>query len=179
MFCPKCGVKNPDNGKFCRTCGTDLAGVSRSLSGVPPATAAPMLDRKGKPMNWEGAMTKLFMGLAFLTISIILGISGMAGGRGWWYWMLIPAFMFIGSGIARIMQLKQNEKAGAGIVTVAANDQIPSAPNNHALPPPQTEWVAPESRYKTGDLVPPSVTDATTRHLKPDSEGQTMTLPKK
>jgi len=47
------------------------------------------------------------------------------------------------------------------------------------LPPPQTQWVAPESKYKTGDLVPPSVTDNTTRHLEMDSEGQTMTLPKK
>ena len=51
---------------------------------------------------------------------------------------------------------------------------------NSALPPPQAEFVpAPESRYKTGDLVPPSVTEATTRHLDLDSEGQTMTLPKK
>ncbi|MGI8670151.1 MAG: zinc-ribbon domain-containing protein, partial [Aridibacter sp.] len=23
MFCPKCGTQNPENGKFCRKCGTD------------------------------------------------------------------------------------------------------------------------------------------------------------
>jgi len=179
MFCSKCGEKNPDNGKFCRTCGTDLAGATNTLMGVPLAPIAPMLDCKGKPVNWEGAMTKLFMGFAFLTISIILGISGMAGGRDWWYWMLIPAFMFIGSGIARIMQLKANERAGIAGMATKGSEHIRSAPNNNALPSPQTGWVAPESRYKTGDLVPQSVTDATTRHLKHDSEGQTMTLPKK
>jgi hypothetical protein len=47
------------------------------------------------------------------------------------------------------------------------------------LPPTQTTYVEPESRFKTGDLVPPSVTDNTTRQLEMDSEGQTMALPKK
>ena len=181
MFCPKCGEKNPENGKFCRTCGTDLGGVTSALSGVPLAAKAPMVDRHGKPLNWEGAMTKLFMGLAFLTISIILGVSGMAGGRDWWYWMLIPAFLFIGGGLARIMQLKKDEKAGVVNAPFNANEQLHSAQVNNALPSAQTQWAptAAESRYKTGDLVPPSVTDATTRHLEIDKEGQTMALPKK
>jgi len=52
---------------------------------------------------------------------------------------------------------------------------------NAPLPPAQQQFVAPmaESRYKTGDLVPPSVTDDTTRQLQMDQEGQTMALPKK
>ena len=33
MFCPKCGIQNPDAGKFCRSCGTDLGNVSDALSG--------------------------------------------------------------------------------------------------------------------------------------------------
>ena len=33
MFCPKCGVKNPDDGKFCRKCGTDLNLVSDAIKG--------------------------------------------------------------------------------------------------------------------------------------------------
>ena len=52
-------------------------------------------------------------------------------------------------------------------------------PQNYPLPPNQTEYVQPESRYKTGDLIPASVTDGTTRHLEINSEGETMTLPKK
>jgi ribosomal protein L40E len=34
MFCPKCGTQNPVTGKFCRSCGTDLATVSDALSGT-------------------------------------------------------------------------------------------------------------------------------------------------
>ncbi len=33
MFCPKCGTQNPESGKFCRKCGTDLSPVSDALSG--------------------------------------------------------------------------------------------------------------------------------------------------
>ena len=55
---------------------------------------------------------------------------------------------------------------------------LPTSAPNPALPPQKTTFVSPESRYKTGDLVPPSVTDSTTRHLEVNSEGETMTLPK-
>jgi hypothetical protein len=56
---------------------------------------------------------------------------------------------------------------------------LPASMPNAALPPQQTNSVSPESRYQTGDLVPPSVTDSTTRRLEVNSEGETMTLPKR
>ena len=174
MFCPKCGGQNPETGKFCRTCGTDLGNVSQALSGNMP-TARPMLDRKGKPISWERAIVKIFTGLAFVAVTIALAFSRT--GEGWWYWMLIPAFTSLGTGVAQLIQLQKSEKGGMVYPTVSP-DPLPSAQNT-ALPPPQTEWVAPESRYKTGDLTPPSVTENTTRHLEIDSEGQTMALPKK
>jgi hypothetical protein len=76
------------------------------------------------------------------------------------------------------MQLRRAEKGQGTFVRSEIRNVVGASPNT-ALPPPQTEWAQPESRYKTGDLVPPSVTDATTRHLEIDSEGQTMALPKK
>ncbi|MDQ3181648.1 MAG: zinc ribbon domain-containing protein, partial [Acidobacteriota bacterium] len=33
MFCPKCGIQNPETGKFCRSCGTDLAVISDAMTG--------------------------------------------------------------------------------------------------------------------------------------------------
>ena len=55
MFCPKCGQQNPEKGKFCRGCGTDLGNVSQALTGNLPQ-ARPMLDRKGKlRFKQEGA----------------------------------------------------------------------------------------------------------------------------
>lgn len=172
MFCPKCGTQNPETGQFCRSCGTDLGNVSAALAGKP---SQPLVNHRGRPISLESALTKLFMGIAFLAVSIVLGVSGM--GRGWWFWMLIPALMFIGRGIAQFLQIRSSQ----GSVRVAAPDQniLSGANQNAALPPKQTEFVSAESRFKTGDLVPPSVTDSTTRHLDINTEGETMTLPKR
>jgi zinc-ribbon domain len=172
MFCPKCGTQNPEEGKFCRSCGSDLGNVSSALSGVPPQR---LVNHKGKPVHLEGAITKMFTGLAFLIIAVVLSFSAM--GMGWWFWMLIPAFGSLGAGIAQFIQLREAKKNQTGFAPQPGT--LPPTQNS-ALPPQQTGFVPPpESRYKTGDLVPPSVTDATTRHLEIDSEGQTMTLPKK
>ena len=173
MFCPKCGQQNPDNGKVCRGCGTDLGNVSSALTS-PPALQK-LVDRKGKPISWEGALTKLGMGAAFIVISLVLSFTGM--GRGWWFWLLIPAFMSIATGLAQYVQLRKTEK-GLPVYNPVDPQPTLNAASNNALPPPHADWISPESRYKTGDLVPPSVTDGTTRHLEMDSEGQTMTLPK-
>ena len=173
MFCPKCGTQNPETGKFCRSCGTDLGNVSDALSGKMPQ---PLVNHRGRPISLESAITKLFMGIAFLIVSIVLGATGKGGG--WWFYMLIPALMFIGSGIAQFIQIRS---AGSGSGRVTAPDQniLSGSTSNNALPPPQAAFVSPESRFKTGDLVPPSVTDSTTRQLEANSEGETMTLPKR
>lgn len=174
MFCPKCGQQNPETGKFCRACGTDFGNATHALSKPQPTQ---LLDRKGRPINWEGAIRTIFMGCAFLTVSIILGLTGKASG--WWFWMLIPAFGMLGSGIAKYVQLKKLEQSqGANLPTATMTIENSGQPS--ALPPQSRHvGISPDSRYKTGDLVPPSVTDSTTRHLELDSEGQTMTLPKK
>lgn len=175
MFCPKCGIQNPDTGKFCRSCGTDLGNVSDVLTGKLQIEKA-CGTRRGRPISLESAMTKLFMGLAFVIIAVILGVTGR--GSGWWFWMLIPGLMFVASGIAQYIQLRS---AGQRSVQFASGDPnaLSGSMGGSALPPPQTTFVSPESRYKTGDLVPPSVTDSTTRHLEVNSEGETMTLPKR
>lgn len=186
MFCPKCGTKNPDNGKFCRNCGTDLSPVSDVLSGksgnklqgfgkFQPNNSVQLFDKKGKPVHWESAMTKLFSGIAFLAVTIALAFSAM--GTGWWFWMLIPAFSMLGAGIAQIIQLRKNEKLIS--VTPPEVQNVLKESSKAELPPSNTDYVAPDSRYRTGDLAaPPSVTENTTRHLEMDSEGETMTLPK-
>ena len=171
MFCPKCGIKNPDDGKFCRSCGTDLGNVSDVLSGKLQITKG-CTNSKGKPISLESSLTKLFMGVAFLAVSIVLGVSGM--GRGWWFWMLIPALMFIGGGIAQFIQVRSVSRASGGFSTIDQNVISGAMPNVGALPPTQTNCVAPESRNRTGDLLPPSVPDGTTRHLEMNAEGEKM-----
>ncbi len=172
MFCPKCGGQNPETGKFCRTCGTDLGNVTQALTGVLPQPRQ-ILDHKGKPVSWDRAIPKLFTGLAFLAVTLVLFATGR--GNGWWFWMLIPAFTSLGAGVAQLVQLRKAEKGG---MMYSSQPEFPPQQQNAALPPPQTTWTPPESRYKTGDLVPPSVTDSTTRHLEIDSESQTKPLSK-
>ena len=173
MFCPKCGGSNPDNGKFCRSCGQDLSPVSLALKAKSLQNG--ISCKNDKSATLEGAMAKLFMGFAFLIVSVILGVTG--AGRSWWYWMLIPAFMMIGTGLARYMQIRRNDKVRFGTSDVSVNT-IGGARIN-ALPDKMTEFANSASGYRTGELVPPSVTESTTRHLEIDTEGQTMTLPQK
>jgi len=178
MFCPKCGSKNPDDGKFCRSCGVDLGNVSDALSGKLVIEQGCGTTRRGRPITIESAATKFFMGLAFLVVSIVLAVTGRGGG--WWFWMLIPAFIFVGGGIAQYLQIRRMEQ-GRTNFSPESERAVRSAPQQSALPSPPANFVsAPESRYKTGDLVPPSVTDGTTKllELEVDQEGQTRTLPK-
>lgn len=192
MFCPKCGIQNPETGKFCRSCGTDLSPISEALAGKPRnrnfgMTIQPIQpmtvwdDRDDSKVSWHTMITTTFVGFAFLVISVVLGISGAANANRWWFWMLIPAFAMIGTGVAQYITLRKNEQQQRQL----RSDPEPAPPkplnetSNASLPPTRTEYVAPDSLYKTGDLVPPSVTDNTTRHLEINSEGETMTLPKK
>jgi hypothetical protein len=175
MFCPKCGGSNPDNGRYCRNCGADLGQISGTLPVQQPAQQ--LISSRGRPLSYERAITRIFTGFAFLLVAAILGITGVAGGRVWWFWMLIPAFGSLGAGVAQYMQIRNQEAARLNAGNVSVNSVHNASLNE--LPPQRTEIAGPESRYRTGDLVPPSVTDNTTRHLEVDKEGQTMTLPKK
>lgn len=95
--------------------------------------------------------------------------------------MLFPAFTFFAKGISDVVKSRKMERS-RGMTAHFPNPVIgASGFQNANLPPAQQQFVSPlaaESRYKTGDLVPPSVTEDTTRHLRTDHEGQTMALPK-
>lgn len=194
MFCPKCGIKNPESGKFCRSCGTDLSPVSEALAGrsgnkmqnfggmfepIQPLQPMSLSGRKGKAISWESMLSTVFTGLAFLIISIILGVTNMAGGQHWWFWLLIPGFAMLGTGLAQYIQLRKSERLSVPPFEQTKAAESLNNPSGANLPPIQTDYIAPDSRYKTGDLVPPSVIENTTRHLEINSEGETMTLPKK
>jgi hypothetical protein len=183
MFCPKCGTQNPETGKFCRSCGADISVVTNALAGkISSADDFAEPENKDKRRNnpdevFADGIKEIFGGLGFVAVAVILALTGIIGGKVWWFWLLIPAAAMIGNGIADMWKAKRIEKR----IESAANQPnfLSQPPINAALPPTNIEYVAPETRYKTGDLVPPSVTDGTTRHLEINSESETMTLPKK
>ncbi len=182
MFCPKCGTENPDNGKFCRSCGIDLGNISAVVSGNLPQIQSPnYIDQKGKAGTdnpddiYSSAIRSIFMGGGFFTISMALLFTGVAGGKSWWWALLFPAFSMLASGISQLIKVKRLEKRRNA--ETFQQTSFPVNQSNTALPPMQTNYINPESRFKTGDLAPRSVTDPTTKNLKIDSEGETMTLP--
>ncbi len=172
MYCPKCGIENPDHGKFCRSCGTDLVLVSAALTGKPPSLPYTVDPRK-RGVSWQFAITKIFTGLAFLLVSLFLGLTGKYGADSWWFWLLIPSFGALSNGIAQVFQLRKLEKHEAGFSQQPPQIPIQSSPTNNALPPGQPDYISPpkHSIYETDDLmIQPSVTEHTTRHLEIKNE---------
>jgi hypothetical protein len=185
MFCQNCGTQNPENGRFCRSCGNDLgnAAASKALAQQPDF----YIDHKGRKRSnnpddiWSQAIRNMIMGVGFLVVAMGLLFTGVAGGHSWWWTMLFPAFGSIASGasmFAKVRRMEQNRNANPLTQT-----QFPVGQMNQPLPPPQMEFIPPipqRSSYTTGefDVRPPSVTEGTTRHLDINKEGETMTLPK-
>ncbi|MEP6570224.1 MAG: zinc ribbon domain-containing protein [Acidobacteriota bacterium] len=162
MFCPKCAAQNLDGASFCRVCGANISLVSQALTGQIPQTMEDYRDRMGRrARRWDrkrepsldSVCKNIFMGIAFLCVSITLGFTRM--GYGWWFWMLIPAFSMLGSGVAQYLRLRESKKQS--YLPNALGQPVITAPRRvDSFPAPST-----------GELVrpPPSVTEGTTRHL--------------
>lgn len=159
MFCPVCATQNLEGASFCRSCGANISLVRNALQDPSSAVDDTSADswygtkKKSKEPRLEHAFRSAFMGIAFLLVAIALSFSAM--GRGWWFWMLIPAFSMMGTGVAQYIRLKEAEKRMLGPRNFA-QPSIQPATRSPAFPTPNTgELVAP----------PPSVTEGTTRHL--------------
>ncbi|HUE82167.1 MAG TPA: zinc ribbon domain-containing protein [Pyrinomonadaceae bacterium] len=156
MFCPKCAAQNLDTAAFCRVCGANIKLVPQALTGELPAKGEiETQGRKRGELTLDQSFKNIFMGVAFLFIAFALFFSI---GRGWWFWMLIPAFSLMGTGIAQYLRLREAEKRRMlrDASVPPANLSFPeSQPALNLLPRP------------TGELPasPPSVTEGTTRHL--------------
>jgi hypothetical protein len=137
--------------------------VPQALTGqLPPAEDEDLsrsdkreLKRRGKSASLDNAFRNAFMGIAFLLVSMALAFSPM--GRGWWFWMLLPAFSLMGTGVAQYIRTKEEQKR--------AMMRVQAQPFQPAMQPPLRVNSFP--RRNTGELVtpPPSVTEGTTRHL--------------
>ena len=116
MFCPKCATPNTDGASFCRSCGANISLVPQALTGqlVRPSEQTDLADesacavpgRRKRPLTLDSAFRSMFMGLAFLLIAIALSRSI---GAGWWFWMLIPAFSLMGTGVAQYIRIREQQ----------------------------------------------------------------------
>ena len=161
MFCPKCAAQNVDGASYCRVCGANISLIPQALTGELPKADPNYVIGYGRRNrrfrrdegNIEQVIKKVFMGLAFMCISLVLMFSRM--GSGWAIWLLIPAFAMIGGGVASYFRYRETERRKS------LSNQINQQPTINA--PPVNVLSAPQ----TGELVPtpPSVTEGTTRHL--------------
>ena len=164
MFCPKCAAENADNAQFCRACGSNISLVPQAVSGqlaerVEAADAGSRRDRRyrarhGEAVTVERAVRGLFMGVAFIFIAFAVRFWAPAGNI-WWFWMFLPAAGLLADGVSTLIRLREKREQAA----LPTNSHAPPAFN----PPPRAAQL-PER--DTGEIIqPPSVTEATTRHL--------------
>ena len=154
MFCPKCATNNLDGASFCRGCGANISLVPQALTGqIVPAPAEEVEEggrrhrrrRDRGEVTLDQAFKNIFMGIAFLIIALVLSRTI---GYAWWFWMLLPAFSLMGTGIAQCIRIKEREK------------------RTLLTPPPATQAFAPPPRAPEELRAPvASVTEGTTRHL--------------
>lgn len=153
MFCPKCATQNLEGASFCRSCGANISLVPQALTGQlaqPPETVDDAAvcgtgRRRRRELTLDHSFRNIFMGVAFLLVAI--GLSRTIG-SGWWFWLLLPAFSMMGTGIAQYIRVREKAKY---------------AP----LAAPPASRVFPDQTPAPDVLRAPvgSVTEATTRHL--------------
>jgi hypothetical protein len=162
MFCPKCAAANADDARFCRSCGVDISLVPQAVTGALAERLAAVEEtrhgrrrhRGDRPPSVERAFRGVFMGLAFIAIAFAVRTWAPAGNL-WWFWMFIPAALNLADGVSTYLRLASEGKG---------RDPRPHVPQQTAVPPPRRVGALPER--DTGEMIPPpSVTEATTRHL--------------
>jgi len=165
MFCPKCGAENAEAAQFCRACGANISLVPQAVSGQlaerfeeDEGLREHRKHRRGEGATVERAVRSLFMGVAFIFVAFAVRTWAPAG-HIWWFWMFLPAAAMLAEGVSTTLRLREKKQQ-----RLAPPAFVPSS-----LAPPRAAAGLPPRN--TGEIVqPPSVTEATTRHLAMPSE---------
>jgi hypothetical protein len=132
--------------------------IPQALTGQPLQAPPPQevleencgrLGRR-RELTLETSFKNIFLGIAFLIIAIALSRTI---GAGWWFWMLIPAFLMLGNGIGQYIRVKNRDER-----MLAAPQRVGAVMPRHdqpAFPRASDELRSPVA----------SVTEGTTRHL--------------
>ena len=120
----------------------------------------------------EDGIQSLFWGVGMLCVAIATGLF-LPGGSVWWFWLLLPAFGFMGGGVSEIVRARLASRSAevssgqrqveAGVQTALPGTQTANATTQI----PTTVAPAVARPHDTAEIPspPPSVTEGTTRHL--------------
>ena len=181
MYCPRCGEQQVSgNLRFCSKCGLPLTVVSEVLSN--DGTLPQLAELNKKKSRFFTRKNGIFFsiiwfilfvpfGAAFWGILDVEELAGLSAVFGVFSSLVLLLFslFFLGSGAEKSLDS----------IAIANHESVPlnlsgNQPAQGALPPQQTQsaqeyvtpaagsWKAPD----TGELVPPSVTEGTTKLLK-------------
>ncbi|HJS52604.1 MAG TPA: zinc-ribbon domain-containing protein [Pyrinomonadaceae bacterium] len=155
MYCPKCGLQNADETKFCRGCGADVSNVPAAIEVRRTGDLA--LAEKQIDLYGSG-LRGVLIGAGFLFSSAVAFAVSMRVAVLALFFLAFASY-FLGTGISRMFQARALKRL------LAERDPQPAAVQKPALPDSEN---APPSFYETDDLaqLPSTVTEHTTRHLE-------------
>jgi hypothetical protein len=170
MFCPKCATSNPDQAKFCRTCGLNLETLAVALVGQMPSPTEfgakkEWIDKRSKGVR-ETVAGSVLLGVSILAFLVVLAIAAATGeaeimatwfgvGLPWFIWGIIRLVKGIPDLVESKVMLRELRGMASGQATSSAS----------ALPPSPELRIAPSPAVVPDPVSPPSVTEHTTHTL--------------
>ena len=164
MFCSKCGNQIDEGVNFCRGCGADLGlalipRLRRSLS-VSKGVDEGLRESQSKDPDelTASGIASVIIGDGFFMAAVLLSATHGSFSSTLWLLLLIPAFFFFGKGFADVLHARQIQRR-------RKQEELKDAAKVSELPPPRVSFIDAIKMHTSGELVPPTVTERTTRDL--------------
>ena|SRR6266850_1945283 len=159
MYCPKCGLQNSDDLKFCRGCGENLKVISQAMTRRLPAFLVRKMDAYIERKN-QGLRRQSIGNAALGSMFMFLGLYEVIGtGASWaskWFYIAYGCFMLF-LGLWDHMVFKRSLSTEVRIVKMGG----PATTNE--LPPYDAAQIA---------EPPAGITESTTKQLDLATRGQ-------
>ena len=178
MYCPQCATQNPDDVKFCRSCGKELEAVALALSGksAKPAEGGANQVEPKTAQDWvekhiEG-VSGITRGSILLAVSLLIGAAMAlfmpASFEAPWIliWMVFFGWMAVWGGIEMAYGISGVLEAKSRLRLIGLTSGRPEigATTQELLSGGGPQQIA-NAPPAIGSATRVSVTEGTTRHL--------------
>jgi zinc-ribbon domain len=175
MYCPQCATPNPDDVKFCRSCGRELEALALILSGKSAKTVKQDTN-KNEPKTAQDWLEKRIEGVSgvtrgsiLLTVSLLIGLAMAlfipSSFEAPWFmlWIVFFGWLAVWGGIEMAYGISSvlESKSRLRLLNLAGKDSVDEI--KQQLPSGEPSPIMSPSAFRPSP--PMSVTDGTTRHL--------------